>query len=337
MPAAEPDLSDTSDEELSKAEKSRRTRALNRAKDEAEAERLAAEVEEAGPRLSKKIALVNKVEAGDAMDVDEDAPVPTRKKPTKKPKAKAAPTTEKAKAKTANSKSNPKAEVAPSATASKTRKYLPTFTGEEEESETSGGPVGVATTKQKPLPRKVVTSSAEEDVQVVTAPKTRLPAPKKIIQDLINEEREASRIVRNAVAKQKRLEKRKAAELEDSSDDEGDSNDSVSRPRLWQTAARVGWRKIGHSQGLQMPGNGLCEPRVCRPAPSVLTGRRGQPWEWRGSHGSGQEVADSLAEHTINSTCSKSTFHIGLRLRLDVSPVLDSIRIKNVEIFIYIV
>ncbi|KAJ7915706.1 hypothetical protein B0H13DRAFT_1871827 [Mycena leptocephala] len=39
-----------------------------------------------------------------------------------------------------------------------------------------------------------------------------------------------------------------------------------------------------------------------------------------------QEV-DSLAEHTINSTCSKSTFHIGLRLRLDISPALDSIRI----------
>jgi hypothetical protein len=40
-----------------------------------------------------------------------------------------------------------------------------------------------------------------------------------------------------------------------------------------------------------------------------------------------QEVSDSLAEHTINSTCPKSTFHIGLHLRLDVSPVLHSIQI----------
>ena len=28
-----------------------------------------------------------------------------------------------------------------------------------------------------------------------------------------------------------------------------------------------------------------------------------------------------LAEHTINNTCSKSTFHIGLLLRLDISGV----------------
>lgn len=76
------------------------------------------------------------------------------------------------------------------------------------------------------------------------------------IQHLITEERGAARIVRNAAAEQKRLEKRKAAELEDSSDDEDDSSDSASDSSLLETIEVL--VKSTRSRG--EPRSGSAEP-----------------------------------------------------------------------------
>ncbi|KAJ7429231.1 hypothetical protein B0H11DRAFT_1945555 [Mycena galericulata] len=95
----------------------------------------------------------------------------------------------------------------------------------------------------------------------------------------------------------------------------------------WTQLARV---RIGYHRrrihGLNATGKVVLNPIIqssdrVPPKADTWTGRH---WQG-GTQSNNQEVSDSLAEHTINCTCSKSTFHIGLRLRLDVSPVLDSI------------